>query len=438
MNICVIGTGYVGLVAGTCLAESGNDVVCVDIDEEKIDKLCKGEVPIYERGLENILERNIKEGRLRFTTRFEEAVPSAEIVFIAVGTPPGENGEADLTNVFKAAESVGALISGYTVIVVKSTVPVGTTDKVSGIIAEQTEEPFDAVMNPEFMKEGAAVDDFMKPDRVVIGTDSDRAAKIMKDLYEPFVRTEKPILIMDRKSAEMTKYAANSMLATKISFINEIANICEKLGADVSEVRRGIGFDSRIGFQFLFPGVGYGGSCFPKDVDALVTTAKEAGVSPRLLESVQAVNRGQRDWMIKKILGHFSDGFKGPLAFWGLSFKPQTDDIREAPAIEIIRALLDKGARIRAHDPVASLNAEAVFGDEVIFCDTFYEALDGVDALVIATEWNEFRRPNFERMKKLMNKPVIFDGRNLFNPRNIADEGFVYYSVGRRDYRPRD
>lgn len=438
MNICVIGTGYVGLVAGTCLAESGNDVVCVDIDEEKIDKLCKGEVPIYERGLENILERNIKEGRLRFTTRFEEAVPSAEIVFIAVGTPPGENGEADLTNVFKAAESVGALISGYTVIVVKSTVPVGTTDKVSGIIAEQTEEPFDAVMNPEFMKEGAAVDDFMKPDRVVIGTDSDRAAKIMKDLYEPFVRTEKPILIMDRKSAEMTKYAANSMLATKISFINEIANICEKLGADVSEVRRGIGFDSRIGFQFLFPGVGYGGSCFPKDVDALVTTAKEAGVSPRLLESVQAVNRGQRDWMIKKILGHFHDGFKGPLAFWGLSFKPQTDDIREAPAIEIIRALLDKGARIRAHDPVASLNAEAVFGDEVIFCDTFYEALDGVDALVIATEWNEFRRPNFERMKKLMNKPVIFDGRNLFNPRNIAEQGFVYYSVGRRDYRPRD
>lgn len=438
MNICVIGTGYVGLVAGTCLAESGNDVVCVDIDEEKIDKLCKGEVPIYERGLENILERNIKEGRLRFTTRFEEAVPSAEIVFIAVGTPPGENGEADLTNVFKAAESVGALISGYTVIVVKSTVPVGTTDKVSGIIAEQTEEPFDAVMNPEFMKEGAAVDDFMKPDRVVIGTDSDRAAKIMKDLYEPFVRTEKPILIMDRKSAEMTKYAANSMLATKISFINEIANICEKLGADVSEVRRGIGFDSRIGFQFLFPGVGYGGSCFPKDVDALVTTAKEAGVSPRLLESVQAVNRGQRDWMIKKILGHFHDGFKGPLAFWGLSFKPQTDDIREAPAIEIIRALLDKGAQIRAHDPVASLNAEAVFGDEVIFCDTFYDALDGVDALVIATEWNEFRRPNFERMKKLMNKPVIFDGRNLFNPRNIADEGFVYYSVGRRDYRPRD
>lgn len=438
MNICVIGTGYVGLVAGTCLAESGNDVVCVDIDEEKIDKLCKGEVPIYERGLENILERNIKEGRLRFTTRFEEAVPSAEIVFIAVGTPPGENGEADLTNVFKAAESVGALISGYTVIVVKSTVPVGTTDKVSGIIAEQTEEPFDAVMNPEFMKEGAAVDDFMRPDRVVIGTDSDRAAKIMKDLYEPFVRTEKPILIMDRKSAEMTKYAANSMLATKISFINEIANICEKLGADVSEVRRGIGFDSRIGFQFLFPGVGYGGSCFPKDVDALVTTAKEAGVSPRLLESVQAVNRGQRDWMIKKILGHFHDGFKGPLAFWGLSFKPQTDDIREAPAIEIIRALLDKGAQIRAHDPVASLNAEAVFGDEVIFCDTFYDALDGVDALVIATEWNEFRRPNFERMKKLMNKPVIFDGRNLFNPRNIADEGFVYYSVGRRDYRPRD
>ena len=436
MNICVIGTGYVGLVAGTCLAESGNEVVCVDVDEDKIKRLSKGELPIYERGLEELLERNMKEGRLRFTTRMEEAVPGAEIVFIAVGTPPASTGEADLSAVAAVAEKVAGLIGGYTIIVMKSTVPVGTTEKLKGLIAAKTRQPFDLVMNPEFLKEGAAVDDFMKPDRVVIGADSERAARTMTDLYEPFVRTEKPILVMDFRSAEMTKYAANAMLATKISFINEIANICEQLGADVNEVRRGIGFDSRIGFQFLFPGLGYGGCCFPKDVDALIRTAEAAGYGPRVLTAIQAVNRGQRDWMVARVVEHFGGKFTDPIAVWGLSFKPQTDDIREAPAIEIVARLLEKGATIRAYDPVAARNAEAMFGERVIFCDTAYEALGGAAGVIVATEWNEFRRPNFERMRKLMKSPVIFDGRNLFEPAAVAERGFTYYSVGRKTARP--
>jgi UDPglucose 6-dehydrogenase len=432
LNICVIGTGYVGLVAGVCLAESGNDVVCVDVDEAKIKKLAKGEVPIYERGLEELLERNLKEGRLRFTTRLDDALPGPEVVFIAVGTPPAKTGEADLTAVFAAAKSVAARIDDYTVIVMKSTVPVGTTDRLAELIAAQTKAPFDVVMNPEFMKEGAAVDDFMKPDRVVIGAKSERAARLMQELYAPFVRTEKPILVMDVRSAEMTKYAANAMLATKISFINEIANLCDKLGADVNDVRRGIGFDSRIGFQFLFPGLGYGGSCFPKDVDALIRTAQAASYEPRILTAVQDVNRAQRDWMVERVVSHFNGKFADPVAVWGLAFKPQTDDVREAPALDIIRGLLARGAVIRAYDPVAAKNAETEFGDQVIYCDTAYEALGGAAALVIVTEWNEFRRPSFPRMKKLMKAPVIFDGRNLYDPLSMKEQGFTYYSVGRK------
>jgi len=436
VNITVIGTGYVGLVAGTCLAESGNDVVCVDVDEAKIKKLSKGESPIYERGLEELIERNLKEGRLRFSTKLADAVPEAEVVFIAVGTPPTATGEADLSAVFAVAEDVARLIGQYTVIVMKSTVPVGTTRKLKARLAAIAKQPFDMVMNPEFLKEGAAVDDFMKPDRVVIGTDSERAARVMTEIYEPFVRTEKPILTMDFESAEMTKYAANAMLSTKISFINEMANICEKLGADVNEVRRGIGFDNRIGFQFLFPGLGYGGCCFPKDVDALIKTAAAGGYTPRILSAVQDVNRAQREWMVARVVEHFGGKFTDPVAVWGLSFKPQTDDIREAPAVEIIARLLDKGATIRAYDPVAARNAETVFGDKVIFCDTAYEALGGAAGLVIATEWNEFRRPNFERMRKLMKVPVIFDGRNLFEPQAVAERGFTYYSVGRKTAKP--
>ncbi len=432
----MIGTGYVGLVAGVCFAESGNDVVCVDVDDEKIAKLKKGEVPIYERGLEELLERNLKEGRLVFTTRLEDGVPEAEVVFLAVGTPPGENGEADLSAIREVAGEVGGLIKDYTVITVKSTVPVGTVESLGDIIAEKTSEPFEMVMNPEFMKEGAAVDDFLKPDRVVIGADGEKAARIMQELYEPFVRTEKPILTMDTRSAELTKYAANAMLSTKISFINEIANICEWLGADISSVRRGIGFDSRIGFQFLFPGVGYGGSCFPKDIQALIRSSEKAGYKARILNSVQDVNQGQRRWMVEKVTSYFEDGFKAPVAVWGLSFKPQTDDIREAPAIYIIDELLERGAQVRAYDPVAAQNAEAVFGDRVIFCDTAYEALGGAAALLIITEWNEFRRPNFGRMRALMKNPAVFDGRNLYDPESMAEQGFYYCSVGRKTVAP--
>ncbi|MFO8058364.1 MAG: UDP-glucose/GDP-mannose dehydrogenase family protein [bacterium] len=432
MNICMIGVGYVGLVAGTCFAENGNEVVCMDVDEPRIKVLQKGESPIYERGLDDILERNVNEGRLRFTTKLEDAVPESEVVFIAVGTPAGDHGKADLSAVYEVAKQIGKLISDYTVIVMKSTVPVGTTHELKEIIKEQTDVPFDMVMNPEFMKEGAAIDDFMKPDRVVIGTESEKAGKIMTELYEPFVRTEKPILQMDIRSAETTKYAANAMLATKISFINEMANVCEKTGADIAHVRRGIGFDSRIGFQFLFPGLGYGGSCFPKDVEALIQTARQFGHEPHLIEATQKVNRGQRKWMTDKIDSHFDGVFEEPIAVWGLSFKPQTDDLREAPAIDIIKHLLDQGAEVRAYDPVANENAARVLGDKVIYCDTAYEALGGASALVIVTEWNEFRRPNFKRIAQLMKQKIIFDGRNLYDPESMKDKGFTYYSVGRK------
>lgn len=428
----MIGTGYVGLVAGVCFAESGNEVVCADVDPEKIAKLSKGESPIYERGLEDLLDRNLKEGRLKFTTQLDEAVPQAEVVFIAVGTPPGPDGAADLTNIYEVARKIACLIQPNVIIVMKSTVPVGTTEQIRDLIKAETQVPFEIAMNPEFMKEGAAVDDFMKPDRVVLGVESERAARVMKELYEPFVRTEKPILVMALRSAEMTKYAANAMLATKISYINEIANLCEKLGADVNDVRRGIGFDSRIGFQFLFPGIGYGGSCFPKDLDALVRTARDSGYEPRVLAAVQAVNQDQRRWMIERVLGHFAGKFEDPIAVWGLAFKPQTDDVREAPGVEIVSGLLQAGAVIRAYDPVATKNAEAVFGNRVLFCETAYEALGGAAGLVINTEWNEFRRPSFDKMKRLMKKPVIFDGRNLYDPQTMTEQGFTYYSVGRK------
>jgi UDPglucose 6-dehydrogenase len=402
------------------------------VDPEKIAKLAKGESPIYERGLEDLLDRNLKEGRLRFTTQLDEAVPQSEVVFIAVGTPPGPDGAADLTNIYEVARKIACLIQPNVIIVMKSTVPVGTTEQIRDLIKAETTAPFEIAMNPEFMKEGAAVDDFMKPDRVVLGVESERAGRIMKELYEPFVRTEKPILAMSLRSAEMTKYAANAMLATKISYINEIANLCEKLGADVNDVRRGIGFDSRIGFQFLFPGIGYGGSCFPKDIDALVRTARDSGYEPRVLAAVQAVNQGQRRWMIEKVLGHFAGKFEDPIAVWGLAFKPQTDDVRESPGVEIVQGLLKAGAVIRAYDPVATKNAESVFGDRVLFCETAYEALGGAAGLVINTEWNEFRRPSFDKMKRLMKKPVIFDGRNLYDPQTMTEQGFTYYSVGRK------
>jgi UDPglucose 6-dehydrogenase len=432
MKICVVGTGYVGLVAGTCFAESGNDVICVDIDEAKIRMLEEGKVPIFEPGLKELILRNVREGRLSFTTGLDASVKSSRVVFIAVGTPPGRAGRADLSAFFNVAKSVARSMNGYKVLVDKSTVPVGTAEKVRQIVAKTTRHPFDVVSNPEFMKEGAAVEDFLKPDRVVIGADSDKAVKIMKELYAPFVRTEKPILVMDPKSAEMTKYASNSMLATKISFINEISNLCEATGADVDAVRRGIGFDSRIGFKFLFPGTGYGGSCFPKDVNALIHTGRDRGCGVRILEAVEAVNREQKKILYAKVNRHFKGRLRGrTFAIWGLAFKPQTDDMREAPSIEVIKLLLKAGARIRVHDPEAMVEARRIFGGSIEYFDVSYDALDRADALVLMTEWNEFRQPDFARIKKLLRNPIIFDGRNIFDPRSMRSMGFTYYSIGR-------
>jgi len=433
VNICVIGVGYVGLVAGTCLAESGNDVICADVDEEKINLLNQGKIPIYEPGLEELIERNVKEGRLHFTTDLDEAIRSSEVIFIAVGTPPLPDGSADLSAVFDVARRIGKNLNGYKIIVTKSTVPVGTGDEIEKIIKEESKsDDFDVVSNPEFMKEGAAVEDFMKPDRVVIGTSSDRAFEVMKQIYEPFVRTENPIIRMDRRSAEMTKYAANAMLATKISFINEMANICERVGADIDAVRRGIGFDRRIGFQFLFPGVGYGGSCFPKDVDALIKTAQKQGFEARILKAVQEVNINQKRRLVERIKEHYGERVKGLLfAIWGLSFKPRTDDMREAPSIEIIKGILSLGANVRAYDPVAMDNAKKIFGNHIEYGENPYQTLTGANGLVIVTEWQEFRRPNFERIKSLLSEPVIFDGRNLYDPKKMKELGFEYYSIGR-------
>jgi UDPglucose 6-dehydrogenase len=432
MKLAVVGSGYVGLVAGTCFAEVGNTVICIDTDESKVARLNRGELPIYEPGLKEILEKAVKNERLFFTTSYEKAIPEADVVFIAVGTPPDEDGSADLKHVLAAARMIGEHLQGYTVIVDKSTVPVGTAVKVSQAVAEVTDAEYDVVSNPEFLKEGAAVQDFLKPDRVVIGAPNEKASATMVQLYKPFVRTNHPIVTMDVPSAEMTKYAANAMLATRITFMNEIANLCEKVGANVEMVRGGIGTDSRIGPQFLFPGVGFGGSCFPKDVRAIMQTGEQNKSPLLILDAVQQANEAQKLVLYNKAMEYFDGDLTGKtIAIWGLAFKARTDDMREAPAIYTVRALLEKGARIQAWDPEAMVNAQHIFGDSVQLTHTQYDALKGADALFIMTEWSDFREPEFDRMKTLLKEPVIFDGRNLYAPGKMADDGFSYFSIGR-------
>ena len=433
MKVCVVGTGYVGLVAGTCLAEMGNDVICVDNNLEKLNQLEKGIVPIYEPGLEELIKVNVSEGRLNFTSNLKEAVQKSLVCFIAVGTPQGEDGQADLKYVYEVAKSIGQSINDYKVIVDKSTVPVGTADAVSKIIKEQTNIEFDVVSNPEFLKQGAAVDDFLKPDRVVIGSNSQRATEIMQELYSPFLRTGNPVIIMDVKSAEMTKYAANSFLAVKISYANEIANICEQVGADAEMVRIGMCSDKRIGSQFLFPGLGYGGSCFPKDVKALLKTAKNNNCDYQLLQAADDVNKKQRQVFINKILNKFGNNLTGKtFAIWGLAFKPKTNDMREAPAITIINALLEKGAKVQAYDPKAMDSAKEIFGNKITYSKSAYDALEGADCMLLLTEWNEFRRPDFDKIKSLMKSYVIFDGRNQYNSKRLIEKGFEYYQIGKQ------
>jgi UDPglucose 6-dehydrogenase len=433
MQIAVIGTGYVGLVTGACFAETGNHVICVDIDANKVDRLKKGEVPIYEPGLDIIFERNTKQGRLSFTTNLLEAIKDAAIIFLALPTPPGADGSADLSYILKVAKDLSEIIVDYKVIVDKSTVPVGTAEKVSTILEQSlSKNLFDVVSNPEFLREGVAVDDFLKPDRVVIGTSSARAQKLMRQLYEPFVRQGNPIFFMDVRSAEMTKYAANAYLATRISFMNEISNLCEILGADVDMVRKGMGSDSRIGKRFLFPGVGYGGSCFPKDVQALAKTANDNNYPFHILSSVMQVNDNQRVILANKIINRFNGNLKGlNIAVWGLAFKPNTDDIREAPALFIIEKLLAAGATVKAFDPEAMPNVQKTLGDRIIYVNEPYEALIEADALAIVTEWSQFRAPGFKIMKQLMRQPQIFDGRNLYDLDQMTEEGFYYESMGR-------
>lgn len=432
MEIAVVGTGYVGLVTGTCFAETGNNVTCVDIDNGKVEKLSSGQITIYEPGLEKLFLRNLREERLHFTTSLAEGIKKAQIVFLALPTPPGEDGSADLKYILGVAEELGKLMTDYKVIVDKSTVPVGTADKVKAAIALNYKGAFDVVSNPEFLREGVAVDDFMKPDRVVIGSSSERANKVMGDLYAPFVRSGNPVLFMDVRSAELTKYAANAFLATKISFMNEIAQLCERLDADVDMVRRGIGSDERIGKRFLFPGIGYGGSCFPKDVQALVKSSTEVEYDFRILNAVMDVNEKQKMHLMPKIRKYFNGQLKGrTFALWGLAFKPNTDDIREAPALYMIEALIQEGAIVKAFDPEAMPNTRRLLGDKVEFAETQYDCLAGADALIIATEWNEFRTPDFLKIVKLMKNKVIFDGRNLFDLDAISDLGFYYESVGR-------
>jgi UDPglucose 6-dehydrogenase len=433
MKITVVGTGYVGLVSGTCFAETGNHVYCVDINEEKVEKLKNGVVPIFEPGLEILFERNVSQGRLEFTTNLRDGIKDAEIIFLALPTPPGANGEADLSFVLKVAEDLAEMIEDYKVIVDKSTVPVGTAEKVQAVLAEKLDKSlFDVVSNPEFLREGVAVDDFMKPDRVVIGTSSEKAREVMHRLYEPFVRQGNPIYFMDVRSAEMTKYAANSYLATRITFMNEIANLCEQLGANVDMVRMGMGSDSRIGKRFLFPGVGYGGSCFPKDVQALAKTAKENTYDFKILNSVMEVNENQKKILSKKIIEYYNGDVKDKtIAIWGLAFKPNTDDIREAPALTIIDDLLAAGALIKAFDPEAVENVEAIYGDKISFCDTQYEAVYQADALAIVTEWQVFRTPDYDKMKEFLKEPLVFDGRNVYDPQRMKEMGFTYFSIGR-------
>ncbi len=436
MRITIIGTGYVGLVVGTCFADTGNEVICVDVDKTKVDALNKGEVPIYEPGLKDMVARNMKEDRLFFTMDSKYAVEKSELIFIAVDTPADEDGSVDLKHVLAVARDIGKYMNGYKVVVDKSTVPVGTAEKVTAEIKKHTDHNFAVVSNPEFLKEGAAIDDFLRPDRIVIGTSNEEAAEIMKNLYRPFVRSGKPILIMDERSAELTKYAANSLLATKISFINEIANLCDVLQADIEMVRKGIGTDSRIGPRFIYPGTGYGGSCFPKDVRALIRTAADNGIELNIVKSAAEVNQRQKTRLMGKINSYFKNDLQGKtFAMWGLAFKPKTDDMREAPAIAMIEHLNDKGAKIRAHDPEALKEAGRIFGDrldkDLFLLDKRYDALEGADALIIMTEWNAFREPDFYLIKETLNHPVIFDGRNLYDPVRMKKLEIDYYAIGR-------
>jgi UDPglucose 6-dehydrogenase len=432
MKITVVGTGYVGLVVGVGFAENGNSVACVDNDAAKIALLRRGEVPIYEPGLEELIARNVAEERLSFTTDLAEAVRRSELVFIAVGTPQDEDGSADMRHVLGVAEAIGRALDGFKVIVTKSTVPVGTAARVKQTIAAVTSQPFAVASNPEFLKEGAALDDFLKPDRIVLGTDDPAVEAILRELYEPFVRTGHPILAMDHASAELTKYAANAMLATRISFMNEIANLCDRVGADVHQVRRGVGADTRIGASFLFPGLGYGGSCFPKDVQALLRMGRDAGVEMNVVAAVERTNQAQKAALVPRV-ARFLDGLQGKrVGIWGLAFKPRTDDMREAPALALVEGLLAGGASVRAYDPKAMAVARALLGDRVTLCARSYDAVEGADALIVATEWSEFREPDFARIKSLMRRAAIFDGRNIYNPKHLRELGFHYEGIGRR------
>lgn len=431
MRIAVVGAGYVGLVAATCLAESGNEVTCVDSDEAKIRALEAGRAPIYEPGLEELIGRNAREGRLRFTTDLAQAVGRAKVVFLAVGTPEGEDGDAELRHVLEAAGDVARAVRHYTVVATKSTVPVGTADRIQEIMDRAARFEVDVVSNPEFLKEGAALDDFQRPDRVVVGARTERARRLMRELYAPFVRTERPVLTMDPRSAEMVKYASNAMLATRISFMNDVAMLCEKVGADAEEVRRGTGADTRIGYPFLFPGIGYGGSCFPKDVKALLAIGRRHGVDLDLLRAVEKTNERQKRLLLARALRHFGDVAGRTFCIWGLAFKPRTDDLREAPSLEVIEGLVGKGARVQAYDPVAMERARRRFGDRVALARGPYEALEGTDGLFVVTEWSEFRKPDLDRMKAVMRTPVVFDGRNVFDPEELRALGFVYYGIGR-------
>ncbi len=433
MNIAIVGTGYVGLVSGTCFAESGNEVICVDLNRERIDHLKAGRIPIFEPGLEELVRRNVKEGRLRFSTDTREAVSQSMVSFVAAGTPMGKTGAADLSGVFSAAEDIARAAVGYHVIVIKSTVPVGTNDRVREAISGHANHRIDLCSCPEFLKEGSAIEDFMRPDRVIIGSASEQATAVLRELHTPFVRTDNPILIMDPRSAELSKYACNAMLAMRVSFVNDIANLCEMVGAEINDVRRALGTDRRIGSQYLFPGVGYGGSCFPKDVQALIHTARENRLDFALLEAAEAVNARQKRLLVDRVKAHFKGDLKGrTFAVWGLAFKPRTDDMREAPSIVAIEELLAAGAQVRVHDPEALDNARQIFGDRVSYHTINYETIAGADALLIMTEWNEFRHPNFQRVRAALKNPVIFDGRNLYDPALMKALDFRYYSIGRR------
>lgn len=433
MRLAVIGTGYVGLVSGTCFAESGNTVIGVDNNPKKIEILDGGKLPIYEPGLLEMVQRNRKEGRLTFTTNLAEAIDKVEVIYLCVGTPQGDDGSADLSALWAVGDAIADKMTSYKLLVIKSTVPVGTNKKLTDRLAARTKVPFEVASNPEFLKEGAAIDDFMKPDRVVVGVRSEKAQKLLHELYAPFLRTERPFLVMPPESAEMTKYVANAMLATKISFINEMSGLCDKMGADINDVRRGIGHDVRIGFQFLHPGPGYGGSCFPKDVNALIAMAREKGNSSKLIEAVDEVNELQKQVLPTKIKKHYQESLKGKtLAVWGLAFKPRTDDIRESPALVLLDEMLAAGVKLRVHDPEAMSNVREEYGDKLTYCDRRYDALTGADALVVVTEWQEFRTPDFLLVKEMLKEPVVFDGRNIYDPAALKQLGFTYYGIGRR------